>query len=175
MNARVPPVPSRTNASTINTGIFISTSLTVVPDTVQVNRWADEPEMNAQKSLEEPQAGNAMFRCCPSQLLWKGGHYAGAGLSHQPVVQDWVFGSTVPPKPEPKFRLDVHLANGTPGSSLTWQATRMLAGRVTQRSFRLYAESEPLPYAKKSERRLKLRRNLMAWLSDAVAAQVNCS
>jgi hypothetical protein len=40
MNARVPPVPSRTNASTINTGIFISTSLTVVPDTVQVNRWA---------------------------------------------------------------------------------------------------------------------------------------
>jgi CHAT domain-containing protein len=29
MNARVPPVPSRTNASTINTGIFISTSLTV--------------------------------------------------------------------------------------------------------------------------------------------------
>ena len=51
----------------------------------------------------------------------------------------------------------------------------MLAGQGTQRSFRLYAESEPLPYAKKSERRLKLRRNLMAWLSDAVAAQVNCS
>src|ERR1700747_2089051 len=48
MNARVPPVPSRTNASTINTGIFISTSLTVVPDTVQVNRSVDEREMNAQ-------------------------------------------------------------------------------------------------------------------------------
>jgi hypothetical protein len=48
MNARVPPVPSRTNASTISTGIFISTSLTVVPDTVQVNRSVDEPEMNAQ-------------------------------------------------------------------------------------------------------------------------------
>ena len=59
MNARVPPVPSRTSANTINTGIFISTSLTVVPDTVQVNRWADEPEMNAQKFLEEPQAGRA--------------------------------------------------------------------------------------------------------------------
>ena len=67
MNASVPPVPSRTSANTINTGIFISTSLTVVPDTVQVNRWADEPEMNAQKFLEEPQAGNAMFRCCPSR------------------------------------------------------------------------------------------------------------
>ena len=67
MNARVLPVPSRTNASTINTGIFISTSLTVVPDKVQVNRWADEPEMNAQKFLEEPQADNARFRCCPSR------------------------------------------------------------------------------------------------------------
>jgi hypothetical protein len=32
----------------------------------------------------------------------------GAELSHQPVVQDWVFGSVVPPKPEPKFRLEVH-------------------------------------------------------------------
>jgi len=42
------------------------------------------------------------------QLLWKGGHYAGAELSHQPVVQDWIFGSAVPANPEPKFRLEVH-------------------------------------------------------------------
>jgi hypothetical protein len=61
MNASVPPVPSRTSANTINTGIFISTSLTVVPDTVQVNRWADEPEMNAQKFLEEPQPVTPCF------------------------------------------------------------------------------------------------------------------
>ena len=68
MNARVPPVPSRTNASTINTGIFISTSLTVVPDTVHVNRlfyfqlidFFTQPHSSPAKFLAQPQAAAAI-------------------------------------------------------------------------------------------------------------------